>query len=172
MLIRSSPLAPPSGEVVLLPWLPPARAVTAADPAAAFGNVEIGNGERPRQALLQLRKTFMGLVCPNCASQDVSSLSLIHREGSGALAQAVDAAPPSRRNVLGWTLIVVVGAGLFLLSIRRHDVSTMLYGAVALVGVWMVKSNRAFNATRFPELYNRWQQSFRCNRCGSQFLAS
>ena len=114
----------------------------------------------------------MGLICPNCASQDVLSLSLIHREGSGALAREVAAAPPSRRNVAGWTLIAAVCAVLFALTIRRHDVSTMLYGGVVLVGAWMVRSNRAFNATRYPELYNRWQQSFRCNRCGSQFVAS
>jgi len=114
----------------------------------------------------------MGLVCPNCASQDVSSLSLIHREGTGSLADAVGVAPPSRRNVLGWVLIAAVCAALFALTIKRHDAATFLYGGVALVGARMVRSNRAFNATRFPELYNRWQLSFRCNRCNSHFLAS
>ena len=114
----------------------------------------------------------MSMLCPNCASQDVMSFSLIHREGVGAFANTSAVAPPSRRNVAGWTLLAAVCAVLFVLSIRRLDVATMLYGAVAMIGGWMVKANRSFNARQFPELYTRWQQSFRCNRCGSQFLAS
>jgi hypothetical protein len=116
----------------------------------------------------------MSVVCPKCASPDALSLSLIHREGlPGECTRSIsDAAPPSKRNVIGWTMVAAGFALLFVLSIRHFAFPTVLYAGATLVGVWIVRSNRAFNATQFPELYDEWMLSFRCSRCGSVFLAS
>ena len=120
----------------------------------------------------------MKVVCPKCASLEAESLSYIYREGAlhmratGARfgpAGPPAAAPPAKRIVTGWLLITIVFGGLFISSLRSFGTGSIIFAAIALLGIWMAMHNREYNTARFPALYTRWQQSFRCNQCGAVF---
>ena len=92
--------------------------------------------------------------------------------GRSQTALSKEASPPTRKNVIGWLLLTIFFGFFFLGSIKSFGLMTIIFAGIAALGFWMAKNNREYNASQFPELYNRWQQSFMCNRCGAVFIGS
>lgn len=93
-----------------------------------------------------------------------------HGRSQSALSK--EAAPPAKKNIIGWALLVALFGFMFLGSFKDIGLSTFFFAGIAGLGVWMIKNNRAYNSEQFPELYSQWQQSFMCSRCGAVFQAS
>ena len=63
-----------------------------------------------------------------------------------------EAAPPTKKNIIGWMLLTVLFGFMFLGSIKSFGLSTIFFAGIAALGLWMAKNNREYNATQFPEL--------------------
>ena len=140
----------------------------------------------------------MSMACPHCASTDARSLSFIYREGwslgthaavnvasAGDAASTVGAvgrtrslsalpraaAPPRKKNVIGWLVLAGVFAVYCLGSLRAFDLTTIATASAAVLSASIARIARRFNRTIFPDRFRRWQRSFRCDRCGSVFVA-
>jgi hypothetical protein len=109
----------------------------------------------------------MTLFCTECGSDNIRTLALVYehgltlvsRTGAHITAAASKARPPQRRGTgapAAWTLVSgLLGLGWHMLWIIT---------AVAAL-VWL--SNASWNANTWPRLYQRWERTFMCERCGA-----
>jgi DNA-directed RNA polymerase subunit RPC12/RpoP len=132
-------------------------------------------------------------ACPNCGSEMVKKLSLVHAAGLSDLtaetaAGAVfggrepgvgvamtkgtqqtvlskSAAPPAKRKGLAWGVILVV------VSLVAFSGSSIGFGALCLLaGGWLAYSSVRYNSDVFPGLLAEWQRKYLCERCGTVFV--
>jgi len=96
-----------------------------------------------------------------------ASTATVGRQQSALSKQA---APPPRKAWLFWGFV----AGLFGLmgvsSLAHPGISTLVCLGIAAWSVRQFLSARAYNATVHPDLLQRWERSFLCNRCGEMFV--
>lgn len=81
------------------------------------------------------------------------------------------AAPPAKKGWILWS-ILVVAFGLGAVGGMVHPgIGTVFAIAIAVVSARMVMRARTFNAEEYPGLYQQWERSFMCNRCGEVFAS-
>lgn len=88
-------------------------------------------------------------------------------KGTQISATAAKAAPPQRKKVVAAFIIALIGAFMLLGSLQHPGGGTILALGVAAIAGWVFYSNSQFNAHTFPVLWQRWDASYMCNRCGS-----
>ena len=79
---------------------------------------------------------------------------------SSVLAQR--AAPPVKRKLTTMLIVTLVGFGLFRGS---EDYNTIGF-LMMLFGAYKVFDAIRFNSRRWPALYQHWQDSWLCHKCG------
>lgn len=80
------------------------------------------------------------------------------------------ASPPTKKHTILWAM----SAGLFGVLTIGNIVSGPGFGTLIILGITAASVRFAmqaklYNATAFPELHQRWERSFMCNRCGEVF---
>ena len=104
------------------------------------------------------------------AGDAASTVGAVSRTRSlSALSRA--AAPPRKKNVIGWLALSGVFGVYCLVSIRGPGVATIATATAAVLSACIARIARTFNRTTFPDRFRRWQRSFRCDRCGNVFVA-
>lgn len=80
------------------------------------------------------------------------------------------AAPPERKLALVWAVAVLV---LALMAIVTRSISTAVTTA-ELIGVAVAVGAAAwamtYNSLVYPRLFEQWERSSMCNRCGNVFV--
>lgn len=133
-------------------------------------------------------------LCKFCGSSRLRKLSLIYLEGTsrsqnlgivfyrGLSRRAIfgsrgkrqtllasRAAPPSKKNVVlrgaFWIAGTLFAAVLGWSTIGVTGVSLLFIGAV-LAGVMHIRAGLLFNSTDWRSLYDVWNRSYLCGRCG------
>jgi hypothetical protein len=80
------------------------------------------------------------------------------------------AAPPSKKHWILWSCFAVF-CGMMGLSGLSHPGIGNLFGiGLAVLGVRFALAGKKYNAEVLPGLFQRWEQSFMCNRCGERFV--
>jgi uncharacterized membrane protein len=80
------------------------------------------------------------------------------------------AAPPTRKPAVMWT---VAGVVFLTVAILAWSISTaMTTAALVAVAIAIGFSARAmtYNGMVYPRLYEQWERSSLCNRCGNVFV--
>ena len=122
---------------------------------------------------------LVATACPRCGSAEIRRLSLIHAAGlptntdrkpQHEAVLSKQAAPPMRKPTVVW---VGAALALALVAIMTRSISTAvttteLLGVAAAIGV----AARAvtYNGMVYPRLYEQWERSSMCNRCGNVFV--
>lgn len=126
--------------------------------------------------------------CPRCGSENVQSLPIIYQSGSSGnnsitqtgkiisvtqgesmtnLARSV--APPSKKENFWWLFYFsVFVAGLWLFGDFPALIGILAIGTA----IYSAKENNEideYNKKVFPALYEEWENSFLCHRCGHIF---
>jgi len=138
--------------------------------------------------------------CPSCGSDNTQRLQIIHEGGlkfqnataisggaaGGAFGEAgalisttrgtqqsvlsMRAAPPAQKRVgcVAWTLLIIEMIMLF-----TGQPTAIVIGLIAggLTIAYMVSQTR-YNSKEWPPLFERWQQTFMCMRCGKPYIPS
>lgn len=141
-----------------------------------------------------------GLACPRCKSEDVQRFAVVHKQGvtnSESATTAVgtgdrgyvgvgtaststvsttklaaETAPPAARDVLSPGFFAVLSAlGLFS-TFGMPGVWRIVWLAILLVSVPMLRARRRYNRDELPGLRAKWDRSFLCGRCGEAFEAA
>jgi hypothetical protein len=138
--------------------------------------------------------------CPNCGSDNTQRLQIIHEGGlkfqnassvsggaaGGAFGEAgvllsttrgtqqsvlsMRAAPPAQRRVgcVAWTLLIISIIMLF-----TGQPTAIVVGLIAGgFTIAYVVSQTRYNSKEWPPLFERWQQTFMCMRCGKPYIPS
>jgi ribosomal protein L37AE/L43A len=133
------------------------------------------------------------LACPNCGTGQVTRFRVIHENGlahlngmplpysSGGYAggshfgksqtvASFNAAPPTRIHD-PWPLVRAVVAGIFLLIFLENG--AWIWALISLVvlgfSVRSARRVRIYNHEIYPRLKRKWENSYRCDRCGEKF---
>ena len=140
------------------------------------------------------------MYCPECGSEDTQRLEVVFDQGvshtttRGSVRKtfsvlptaqvntksvsisrsARKAAPPISKSIAG--PLIVVGIGLLMVLSSISSISTLwiltIIGLVAIAGgVQIFRKNQDFNKNEFPSIFEKWQQSWMCNKCGNIFAA-
>jgi len=92
-----------------------------------------------------------------------------HTTGRQQTALSKQASPPAKKHTILWS----ISAGMFgffsLAGLAHPGVGTLVTIAITAASVRFALQAKAFNALKFPELHQRWERSFMCNRCGEVF---
>jgi hypothetical protein len=79
------------------------------------------------------------------------------------------AAPPARKGWILWAILVVAFGMGAVGGMVHPGIGTLLAIAMVVFSVRMVMRARKFNVEEYPGIYQRWERSFMCNRCGEVF---
>lgn len=134
--------------------------------------------------------------CPNCGSENVQSCQMIYMNGTNdsshvtmhgladsfsvtqgqtqtQLAQSV--APPSPKKTYWiWFSLFFAGAVLNTLAGMTFGVTNAFISSLFPIAmcIWLFRKNRNnsnWNKYEYPKIYQQWQNSFVCHRCGTIF---
>lgn len=122
---------------------------------------------------------LVATACPRCGSAEIRRLSLIHAAGlptntdrkpQHEAVLSKQAAPPTRKPAITWAAAVVVFVTAAILA--RSVSATLTTAALVGVAVALGLAVRAttYNSMVYPRLYDQWEHSSMCNRCGSIFV--
>lgn len=84
--------------------------------------------------------------------------------GTSVTATAAKAAPP-RKRPLTWPIIALIVFGLWGTTPKSYE---MLI--VAVIAAIVVYNRYRFNSQVWPGLYNTWDRSYLCERCGAMMI--
>lgn len=140
------------------------------------------------------------LTCPNCGSSDVRRLPLIYEAGvsqittrttgvgvtlggavgvGGARSKGISqtelahrVAPPAKRSQRGATWAMVLGLIIGLPNLADNTGAAVIMLLVAAGGAWAFFRAAQWNRRVWPQLYDRWDRSYMCERCGHGFTPS
>lgn len=132
------------------------------------------------------------MYCSQCNSGDVRKLSLVYESGlshtssrttgmgfglgggigvgaakthgTSLTATAAKAAPPQKRPLL-WPIIMLLIFGLW--GIEPHQQAALI---VALIAAIIIVNRYRFNTQQWPQIYDRWDRSYLCERCGAMMI--
>ena len=140
----------------------------------------------------------MAFECPCCHSDAIQKYSIVYQNGTsnvqlntygGGISSgghgggyaystgtsqsqlAASVAPPEPKSTIWKYCFATLGAALFLGGLFRLDFNNILSGIVygGGFGFWAYKSNQ-YNNTEYRELYEKWQRSYICLKCGHRFM--
>lgn len=92
--------------------------------------------------------------------------------GTQQTALSKQAAPPVKKHTILWGIAAGILGIMTLSGLSSFSLSVLVFAGLAVLAGRMSLKAKAYNATTFPELHARWQQSFMCNRCGETFVGA
>lgn len=122
---------------------------------------------------------LVATACPRCGSAEIRRLSLIHAAGlptntdrkpQHEAVLSKQAAPPTKKPAAMWAGAVVAFAGVAILTWSTSTpMTTVALGAVA-VAIGFAARAMTYNSMVYPRLFDQWERSSMCNRCGNVFV--
>lgn len=94
-----------------------------------------------------------------------------HSVGRQQTALSKQAAPPDKKRWLLWSAAAVFVGLISLGNITHPGLWTLIGLGITAMSVKFAVSGRRYNLDVHPGLYQKWEQSFMCNRCGEMFVA-
>ena len=127
-------------------------------------------------------------ACPNCGSENIQRCAMIYQNGTSRLQSttmingnveaetsgvsstnlAQEVAPPQKKDT-HTILMVVLGIIAFLCLDGGTFVGALVFGGLAYLTYNSNKEASEYNEKEFPALYDEWQHSYVCYRCGNRF---
>lgn len=135
--------------------------------------------------------------CPQCHSQQVQSLSMVHQMGTSStiakgksvgvtgggsigvmstrtkgISQTVAAqrfAPPTYRSVPFFLWLLLVG-GIVVALIGLNAVAILIGIAMVVPAIAQSRSNGSCNKKEFPKARQLWEQCWLCHQCGFSYI--
>ena len=92
--------------------------------------------------------------------------------GQQQTALSKQAAPPKKKPWLLWGSLAAISGLIALSGLSHPGFGVVLAIGVTVAAVRFALKGREYNAQVHPGLYQKWEQSFMCNRCGEQFVAA
>jgi hypothetical protein len=92
-----------------------------------------------------------------------------HTTGRQQTALSKQASPPAKKHTILWSICAGIFGLVALSSLSSPGFGTLITIAITAASVRFALQAKAYNAMKFPELYQRWERSFMCNRCGEVF---
>jgi hypothetical protein len=86
------------------------------------------------------------------------------------MALSKQAAPPTRKPSIMWVVAAVVFAVVALSTLSRSEAMTAIAFSSVAVAIGFAARATTYNSMVFPRLYEQWEHSCMCNRCGTVFL--
>jgi hypothetical protein len=93
-----------------------------------------------------------------------------HTTGRQQTQLSKQASPPGKKAWLLWSAVAVICGFLALGSLAHPGVGLLFYVGITALAVRFALKGRAYNSEVYPELYQKWERSFMCNRCGEMFV--
>jgi len=89
--------------------------------------------------------------------------------GQQQTALSKQASPPAKKHTILWSIAAAIVGFMTLGSLAHPGLGDLIGIAATAASVRFALQAKAYNALKFPELYQRWERSFMCNRCGEVF---
>ncbi len=84
-------------------------------------------------------------------------------------ALSTQASPPAKKHTILWSISAAMFGFFSLAGLAHPGFGTVITIGITAMSVRFALQAKAYNALKFPELYQRWERSFMCNRCGEVF---
>jgi predicted lysophospholipase L1 biosynthesis ABC-type transport system permease subunit len=118
-------------------------------------------------------------ACPRCGSAEIRRLSLIHAAGlptnedlkpQHEAVLSKQAAPPTRKPAVIWAgaILIFVTAAILARAVSGAVMTAALLDVAVAIG-FAVRA-ATYNTLVYPRLYEQWERSSRCDRCGNVFV--
>jgi len=92
-------------------------------------------------------------------------------QGTNKTLLARDLAPPQAMKLSGWATIgVIAGLVLYFAGIANLNAGIFFGVLLAVASARYLWRQNQWNQTELPSLYNQWESSFMCSRCGVVFV--
>jgi hypothetical protein len=92
-----------------------------------------------------------------------------HTTGRQQTALSKQASPPAKKHTILWSISAAMFGFVSLAGLAHPGFGTVITIGITAMSVRFALRAKAYNALKFPELYQRWERSFMCNRCGEVF---
>ena len=80
------------------------------------------------------------------------------------------AAPPSKKHWILWTGFAAFCGLVGISGLTHPGVGNLVGIGLAVMGARFAIAGKKYNEEVHPGLFQRWEQSFMCNRCGERFV--
>lgn len=93
-----------------------------------------------------------------------------HTSGRQQTALSKQAAPPDKKHWILWSTGAAICGFMALGSLSHPGFGLLVSVGLTALCVKFALSGKKYNAEVHPDLMQRWDQSFMCNRCGERFV--
>lgn len=90
-----------------------------------------------------------------------------HTTGTSQSHLAQKAAPPKKRSFAPTAILAALGIIPYVMLSLPFTILLLL---LAVAGIWAYMAYR-YNTQQYPPLYQAWQKSWHCNKCGAIYTA-